>query len=100
MAGPARAEESLQLEVFINEVPTQLIGAFVQLEDKRIASRQHELEEIGLNPKGRGEPDKLVTLDDLAGLSYRYDESTQRIYIKAPDDLRIAKAVSLACLRK
>jgi outer membrane usher protein len=87
----ARAEEALQLEVYINEVPTQLIGAFVMLDDKHIASRQHELEEMGLNPKGRGEPDKLVTLDDLAGLSYRYDEPTQRIYITAPDDMRIAK---------
>jgi outer membrane usher protein len=90
-ADPARAEESLQLEVYINEVPTQLIGAFVMLDDKHIASRQHELEDMGLNPKGRGEPDKLVTLDDLAGLSYRYDESTQRIYITAPDNMRISK---------
>ena len=69
-AGRARAEEALQLEVFINDIPTQLIGAFVLLEGKRIASRQHELEEIGLNPKGHAEPDKLVTLDDLAGVSY------------------------------
>ncbi len=96
MAGTARAEESLQLEVFINEVPTQLIGAFVLLDDKRIASRQHELEDIGLNPKGRGEPDKLVTLDDLAGVSYRYDESTQRIHITAPDDMRISKEYDLS----
>jgi outer membrane usher protein len=94
--GPARAEESLQLEVFINEVPMQLIGAFVMLEDKHIASRQHELEDMGLNPKGHGEPDKLVTLDDLAGVSYRYDESTQRIYITAPDEMRISKEYDLS----
>jgi len=96
MAGPARAEESLQLEVFINEVPTQLIGAFVMLDDKRIASRQHELEEIGLNPKGHGDPDKLVTLDDLAGVTYRYDESTQRINITAPDSMRVSKEYDLS----
>ena len=92
----ARAEESLQLEVYINEVPTQLIGAFVMLDDKHIASRQHELEDMGLNPKGHGEPDKLVTLDDLAGVSYRYDESTQRIYITAPDNMRISKQYDLS----
>jgi outer membrane usher protein len=92
----ARAEESLQLEVYINEVPAQLIGAFVMLDDKHIASRQHELEDMGLNPKGHGEPDKLVKLDDLAGLSYRYDESTQRIYITAPDSMRISKDYDLS----
>jgi outer membrane usher protein len=98
-ADRARAEDAgdpVQLEAFINDVPTQLIGAFVLLDDKRIAARQRELEELGLNPNGRSEPDKLVILDNLAGLSYRYEESTQRIYIKAPDEMRIAKEYNLA----
>ena len=90
-AGRARAEEALQLEVFVNDQPTELVGAFVMLDDKRIAARQHELEEVGLNPKGHSEPDKLVVLDELAGVSYRYEESTQRIYITAPDEMRISK---------
>jgi outer membrane usher protein len=89
------AGDAVQLEVFINEVPTQLIGAFIVLADNRIASRQHELEELGLNPKGHSEPDKLVILNDLAGLSYRYDEAAQRLYITASDDVRITKAYDL-----
>lgn len=98
-ADRARAEDAgdpVQLEAFINDVPTQLIGAFVLLDDKRIAARQRELEELGLNPNGRSEPDKLVILDNLAGLSYRYEEATQRIYIKAPDEMRIANEYNLA----
>src|SRR5206468_6095047 len=59
-------------------------------------SRQHELEEIGLNPKGHSEPDKLVTLDELPGVSYRYEESTQRIYITASDEMRISKEYDLS----
>jgi outer membrane usher protein len=98
-ADRARAEDAgdpVQLEVFINDVPTQLIGAFVLLDDKRIASRQHELQDLGLNPKGHAEPDKLVILDDLAGVSYRYQESSQRIYITAPDDMRVTKKYDLS----
>src|SRR5262249_15127128 len=93
-AGQARADtmgDPIQLEVFVNEQPKDLIGSFLLLDDKRIAARQHELEEIGLNPKGHLEPDKLVILDDLAGVAYRYDEATQRIYITAPDSMLVIK---------
>src|SRR5262245_54783303 len=95
----ARADEvgdPMQLEVFINDVPTNLIGAFVLLDDKRIAARQHELEELSLNPRGHSDPDKLVILDNLAGVSYRYEEATQRIYVTAPDDMRITKEYNLS----
>jgi outer membrane usher protein len=95
----ARADavgDPMQLEVYVNDVAKQLIGAFVLLDDKRIAARQHELEEIGINPKGRSEPDKLVILDDLAGVSYRYDEPTQRIYIKAPENMLVRKEYDLS----
>jgi len=98
-ADRARAEDAgdaVQLEVFINDVPTQLIGAFVLLDDKRIAARQHELEDLGLNPNGHSESDKLVILDDLKGLSYRYEESTQRIYITASSEMRVTKKYDLS----
>src|SRR5262249_28404282 len=87
--------EAMQLEVFINDVPSQLIGAFIMLDDKRMGSLQHELEELGLNPRGHSEPDKLMILDDLKGLSYRYEESTQRIYITASPEMRIVKKYDL-----
>ena len=93
-AGRVGAEEvgrQLQLEVVVNGTPTQLIGAFVMLEDRRIAVRRQELEEIGLNPQGYASPDKLIVLDDLSGLSYRYEEAAQRISITAPDKLLATK---------
>jgi outer membrane usher protein len=82
---------AMQLEVIINDTPTQLIGAFVMRDDGRIATRRQELEEIGFNPRGYASPDQLVALDELPGLSYRYDEPTQRIFITAPDELRARK---------
>jgi outer membrane usher protein len=86
----------VQLEVIVNDTPTQLIGAFVLLDNKRIAARRQELEEIGLNPRGYASPDQLVVLDDLNGLAYRYDEPTQRIFIAAPDELRVTKEYKVA----
>ena len=96
-AGRVGAEEvvrQLQLEVVVNGSPTKLIGAFIMLEDRRIAVRRQELEEIGLNPRGYASPDKLIMLDDLPGLSYRYEEATQRILIMAPDKLLATKEYS------
>jgi len=81
----------VQLEVFVNDNPTQLIAGFVLLNNKHIAARRQELEEIGLNPRGYASPDQLVALDELPGLAYRYDEPGQRIFITAPDELRVTK---------
>src|SRR3954463_12504787 len=44
--------QKLQLEVFLNERPINLIGAFVLLPGKRIAASRKELEVIGLKPPG------------------------------------------------
>ena len=95
-AGAEEGGEPLQLDVAINGVSTQLIGAFVLLDDKRIAARQHELEDLGLNPKGHAQPDKLVILDDLKGVSYQYDESTQRLLVTAPPDMIVTKRYDLS----
>src|SRR4051812_4067176 len=94
-----RAEDAgrpVQLEVYLNGNPTQLIGAFVMLEDQRIAASRRELEELGLNPRGNTAPDKLIVLNDLVGLSYRYEESTQRISLTAPEELLRIKEYDLS----
>jgi outer membrane usher protein len=97
-AGPARADEAgrpMQLEAVLNGVPTQLIGAFVMRDDGHLAARRQELVDIGLNPRGDASPDRVVILDDLFGLSYRYEESTQRLSITAPEELLITKEYDL-----
>jgi outer membrane usher protein len=98
-AGRVRADEAgqkMQLEVVLNGSPTQLIGAFVMHDDRRIAARQQELEEMGLNPQGHASPNKLIVLDELFGLTYRYDEPTQRIFITAPEELLVTKEYNLS----
>ena len=47
----------LQLEVFINQAPTHLIGSFTMAAGQKIAARRAELEEIGLKPSGSASPD-------------------------------------------
>ena len=98
-AGRAGAEDAgspMQLEVVLNGNPTQLIGAFLQLDDKRIAARAQELKDVGVNPRERGESDNLVVLDDLPGLTYQYEESSQRISITAPDELLVTMEYDLS----
>ena len=98
-AGPVAAGDDgrpVQLEVILNGNATQLIGAFAMLEDQRIAARRQELQELGLNPPGDAAPDKLVVLDDLFGLSYRYEEATQRISITAPQELLVTREYDLS----
>jgi outer membrane usher protein len=81
----------LQLEVFINQAPTHLIGSFTMVVGRKIAARRAELEEIGLQPRGDASPDEMVVLDELVGLSYRYDEASQQIFITVIDQLRATK---------
>ena len=85
------AGRQLQLEVLVNGTETHLIGSFVLLGDRRIAVRRAELEEIGLSPRGYKSPEELIVLDDLTGLSYKYDAPAQRISITAPEKLLARK---------
>jgi outer membrane usher protein len=77
--------------VLINGHSANLIAAFTLLPDGRITAKRRELEEIGLNPRGSQSPEEQITLDALPGLSYRYDERGQRIFITVGDELRVTK---------
>lgn len=77
----------LQLEVFVNGQPTKLIGTFSQLADGRISAWPSELEELGLKPP-KGAQGQPVVLDDMAGLAYVYEQTTQAIYISTSDENR------------
>jgi hypothetical protein len=81
------ASDQLQLEVFINDAPTKLIGSFDAIDGQRLAARRAELKEVGVDP-GNGGATDIVALDEIAGLSYRYDVPGQRLYIIMPDTLR------------
>ncbi|MEA2876177.1 MAG: outer rane usher protein [Hyphomicrobiales bacterium] len=95
---PARAEDAgraMQLEVILNGTPTKLIGAFTMLEGNRLAATRQELLELGLNPRGYASPGDLVVLDQVFGLSHKYDETTQRILITAPEEQLAVKEYNL-----
>lgn len=81
----------LQLEVFFGSAKTGLIAGFEQFGDGRMGSKRSELRDIGINPPGDGGPDQLVVLENIPGLSYRYDEPTQSIRIDAPQSALLGR---------
>ncbi len=84
----------LQLEVFINGAPANLIGSFTLLPDGRMAARPKELEALGIKapPPAAGD---LVIIDSIAGVTYRYDEPGQKIFFTLADGQRVAKVYNL-----
>ena len=91
---PARADSEpvpLQLDVKVNGYPLNLIAAFAQLPDGKIASLRSELAELGIAAPGDGPPDQLVSLDEIPGASYVYDETAQSIELEIPNGARIAR---------
>jgi len=91
----ARADDPpsppFQLEVFINDNPTQIIGSFTRLPDGRFAATRAELGELGIKPPGEGGADEIIVLDDMPSTSYRYDEPSQKIYLTLGDQDRVTK---------
>lgn len=81
----------LQLEVFINEQPTKLIGEIFRGGDGRMMLRREEMQALGLAAPGKGEPKELLALDALPGLSTRYNEAEQKLHLSVPDSLRLAQ---------
>ncbi len=86
-AVPGPQIRRLQLEVFINDHPTGLIGAFEQLPDGSLAATPEEVKGLGVKPMaGAIGTDGLVHLGRLRGVTYRIDEAHQSLYVTAADD--------------
>ena len=79
----------LQLEVFINDTPTDRIGTFALLADQKLAATRGELAEVGINAPGTGTAEDMIVIDAVSGIAYRYDEPSQRIYFKLGDERRM-----------
>jgi outer membrane usher protein len=84
----------LQLEVMINDTAANLIGSFTNLPDGRMAARRTELEDIGIKVPASAPEDPII-IDDLAGVTYRYDEAGQKIFFTLGNGQRIAKVYDL-----
>jgi outer membrane usher protein len=94
----ARADQSgenLQLEVFINDAPMNMISSFVRFADGGIGAKESDLEQLGLRPGLHRAASEIVLLDEIPTLQYRYDERAQKILIHVSDDHRIARIFDL-----
>ncbi len=89
MADSGQAQ--LQLDVRVNGYSLNLIAAFVQTPDGRIASTRSELTELGVAVPGDGAPEEVIGLDALPGVSYVYDDATQSIELELPSTMRLAR---------
>lgn len=83
--------EPLQLEVILNGAPTRLIGSFVTSDGTHITASRQELQDLGVAAPGKGASDEVINLDNIAGLSYRYEVATQQVFISVSNELRAAK---------
>ncbi len=82
----------LQVEVLIDGYKINLVAGFVKLADGGLAAARSELAEIGIKVPGSGKPEEQIALSSIVGLTYKFDEATLTIDIKAPDSARIPKA--------
>jgi outer membrane usher protein len=89
-AGPLDVQQ-LYLEVYINDTPAHLIAGFTIDSRHRLSAKRSELREIGLKVPGEGGDEELVALDGLAGVAYRYDEPSQRIWFTLDDAARVTR---------
>ena len=72
-----QGQKNLQLEAFINDVPSNIIASFVLFDGSRIGATGNELSELGLRVGTQRFPTDIVMLDDIPGLKYDYDERSQ-----------------------
>lgn len=95
---PAQTERrDLYLEVFINDVSTQLVGTFTQFPDGGLAATADELKQVGLKPVDDAVGgDGLVRLDRLPNVAFRIDGPSQRLYVTTTNDGRAARVVDVA----
>ncbi len=92
---PARGEDApsrnLHLDVLLDGQAIGLIGTFRQNQRGDILAARKELEELGVKVPGSVKVEDEVSLGAIPGLSFAYDEATQRIDIKLPAGGRLPK---------
>ena len=67
----------------------------MQLPDRRLAAKRSELAELGIKAPGSGDGGEGVVVNDLPGLSYRYDEPTQSIFFTLGDAQRVRQTYDI-----
>ncbi|HWV53630.1 fimbria/pilus outer membrane usher protein [Pseudorhodoplanes sp.] len=94
-AQASRAQD-LQLEVFINGEPRNLIASFRQNADGTFSISARQFRNIGLVPAANAtSADGYVLLERLSNVSYRYDAARQTIHFTASDDARVVRIIDM-----
>lgn len=89
----------LQLEVFVNDVSSQMIATFHQDADGQLAIDPKQLRNVGLLPRPEAlRADGLMAIAKLPHVSYRYDESVQSIYFTTSGDAQTAHVIDASRL--
>lgn len=97
----SKASRDLYLEVFINNVSTELIGNFKEIPDGGLATTVEDLTEVGLKPAEAARTvDGLVRVDQLPSVTYKIDEPAQRLYVTTTNEARAAKVIDLSAGEK
>ena len=87
---------TLQLEVFINDAPTGLLGTFRREADGRLTATPAELHDIGLLVAKKAlRPDGATDLEKLPGVSFDYDEAAQSIHFTVEEGARAAREIDI-----
>ncbi len=86
----------LLLGVTINDRPTGALTTFKHLPDGRLAAKPEDLRTAGIKPdRGIVGADGLIPLDNIPGITWRYDEPRQIIAFTASDDTRVPTSVDV-----
>jgi hypothetical protein len=92
----ASSAEPLQLEVILIDAPTRLIGSFSTSDGEHISATRQELKDLGVVTPGGGSPAEVIGLDNVNGLSYRYNVAKQQVSILVSDNCLLQKCMMSA----
>jgi len=87
----------LQLEVFINDASTGLLGTFRRGADGMLTVAPDELRTLGLLPdNGALKTDGTVDLQKLPNVTFQYDEATQSIHFTVEQSAQTTREIDVA----
>lgn len=90
----AKEAGQLQLEVYINDVSTELIATFRQNDTGSLLIEPEQLKNIGISPvESAAGDDGWIDVSRLPDVVARYDESTQSIHFTLPMAARASKVI-------
>lgn len=93
----AKDAGQLQLEVYINDVSTELIATFRQNDAGSFFIEPVQLENIGIVPmESAAGDDGWIDISRLPDVVARYDESSQSIYFTLPMEARASKVIDVS----